>query len=359
MLKKISFLTFAFYLLTFFGCATIPQKEAIPTYSLNGATYFPLSLLCRQKSINFDYDTLSRTLVLSADMHKINAMVGETMVLVDGSAQNLEHRVELYAGAIVIPEEFKTRILDRLFKEKIPYTKTDNAFLNLRSIVVDAGHGGYDPGTTGRSGIKEKDVNLDIAKRLATLLKNEGIKVTLTRPTDNFVTLERRVAIANKSKADLFVSIHSNANRTRSLNGFEVYYTSLNVSDARRAEISAENAVLNLDSGCFGAMTKDLKATLWEMIYNYDRAESVELAKTICQSVDKELDTRVIGVKGAGFYVLKGACMPAILIEVGFLSNKNEEQLLKNTNYRQQITDAIFQGIRNYAKERMIAEVAN
>jgi N-acetylmuramoyl-L-alanine amidase len=227
----------------------------------------------------------------------------------------------------------------------------------IKKIVIDAGHGGKDPGTIGKRGLREKDVNLDIAKRLSRLLRSDGVEVIMTRSTDTFVSLERRVDIANNSRADLFISIHSNANRVRRLNGFEVYYISPNVNDSRRALYCAQNAALNLDRSCFsGAPSLNLKATLWDLIHTSNRAESIRLARDVCSVIDSNLNIKVLGIKGAPFYVLKGARMPAILIEAGFLSNSQEERLMKNAYYRQQIAESIEQGIQRYARDFTLME---
>jgi len=224
--------------------------------------------------------------------------------------------------------------------------------------VIDAGHGGTDPGTIGKGGLKEKYVNLDIAKRLSSLLKSQGLEVILTRSTDTFISLERRVAIANNSKADLFVSIHSNANRVRSLNGFEAYYVSPSVDDSKRALSSAQNAALDLDRSYFAQNPSlNLKAILWDMIYTSDRAEALRLSHSVCRAIDKNLSTRVLGVKSASFYVLKGVRMPAVLVEVGYLSNYKEERLIRNNYYRQQLAEAIGQGVNSFIKDAAYVEV--
>jgi N-acetylmuramoyl-L-alanine amidase len=222
--------------------------------------------------------------------------------------------------------------------------------------VIDAGHGGEDPGAIGRSGLREKDVTLDIAKRLSKLLKAEGIEVITTRSTDRFVPLSSRVEVANRSKADLFLSIHANANRVKSLNGFEVYYVSSSTDDSKRALIAAQDAPLDLDSSCFADSSLNLKAILWDMIYTNSRAESIELARSICKTIDRNSDTRILGIKGARFYVLKGVRIPAVLIEVGFLSNAGEERMLKNSYSRQKIAENIVEGINDYAQELVLTE---
>jgi N-acetylmuramoyl-L-alanine amidase len=260
---------------------------------------------------------------------------------------------------VVVPNKFKEQILDALFIERYPLRKTTLALIKLRKIVIDAGHGGNDPGAIGRTGLREKDVNLDIAKRLANLLKAEGIEVVMTRTADRFIPLERRVQITNNSRANLFVSIHSNANRVRSLSGFEVYYVSPSVNDTQRAYETAKDAGLNLDNAYFASNSLELKATLWDMIYTSGRAESIELSRAICRSLDRDLGTRILGIKGARFEVLRDTRIPAVLIEVGFLSNYNEERMLKNSYYRQRIAQGILDGIDDYAKDFTLMEVAS
>ncbi|MDD2752895.1 MAG: N-acetylmuramoyl-L-alanine amidase [Candidatus Omnitrophica bacterium] len=231
---------------------------------------------------------------------------------------------------------------------------------SIKKIVIDAGHGGNDPGAIGKTGLREKDVNLDIAKKLARVLKDSGIEVVLTRSSDNFIPLDRRVEISNNARADLFVSIHSNANRARLMNGFEVYYITPAASvDSRRALSAAQGGIAELGSESLFGSSLDLRATLWDMINNSNRADSIELAQAICHSIRQNLDTHVIGVKSANYYVLRGARMPAVLIEIGFVSNLQEERMLRNANYRQQVAEAIERGIENYARNFAFAEVNN
>lgn len=350
---------FAFYLLTFSGCATVPTREALPAYNINNTTYFPLASYSELRNINLQYDTFTRVVSLSKDSHRINLRVGDTLVVVDGRPQHISHPVDIYEGTVVLPYRFKEQVLDRLFKETYPPRKPVLASLKIRKIVIDAGHGGNDPGTIGRTGLREKDVNLDIANRLSKLLGSEGVEVVMTRNSDRFIPLPMRVEIANKSRADLFVSIHSNANRVRSLNGVEVYYVSPGVNDSRRAYAAAKSAALNLGDASFAGQSLNLKAILWDMIYTSARAESIELSRSICRSIGDSLDARIIGVKAARFEVLRGARMPAVLIEVGFLSNYNEERMLSNSYYRQRIAESIVQGIHDYAKDSGIREAAN
>ncbi len=332
------------------GCATVPVGQVFPAYDINGVSYVSLISLSESKGMSWDYDTFTRTVNLSKTTHKINLRVGDSLILVDGQSQHLRHPVDIYEGTVVVPYKFKEQVLDVLFRE-YPVSREAARPLKIKRIVIDAGHGGNDPGAISRSGLREKSVTLDMAKRLRNILKDKGFDVVMTRSTDVFIPLERRAEIANKAKADLFISVHANANRARSLKGFEVYHVSVNINDAQRALSSAQYADLDLDDSYFAGRSKNLKAILWDMIHTYNRAESIELSRSICKKIDAELDTRVLGIKGAGFYVLKGTRMPAVLIEIGFLSNSDEEKLLNNSYYRQQVTEAIADGVYNYARE--------
>jgi N-acetylmuramoyl-L-alanine amidase len=358
-LKKSVILIISTGLLALFlsGCATTSTRYTLPTYDISGVPYVSLSSLCASENINLDYDTYTRTAHLNKGTHKINLMVGETLVLIDGVPQYLKDPIRFYQGEVALPYKFKEQFLDSIFKENYPESRI--ILSNIKKIIVDAGHGGKDPGTIGKHGLREKDVNLDIAKRLSKLLRTGGVEVVMTRSSDNFISLERRVEIANDSNADLFVSVHANANRVRSMNGLEVYYVSPNTSDTKRALYCAQNARLSMDSACFASSPSlNLKATLWDMIHTSNRAESVRLARDICLVTENNLNTKVLGIKGAPFYVLKGAHIPAILVETGFLSNANEERMMKNAYYRQQIAESIEQGIQRYARDYRLMEAS-
>ncbi len=232
--KKLPILFYSLIVIWLFGCATIPLAENLPTYSINGATYLPLSPLCNTRGINLEYDPFTRIAILTKDIHRINLRCGDTLVLVDNKPVYLKHPVDIYQGAVVVPYRFKEQILDSLFKPYAPAAKVYLPITTIKKVVIDAGHGGNDPGAIGRTGLSEKTVVLDITKRLSNLLRADGIDVVMTRATDNFIPLPSRVSIANNSRADLFISIHANANRVRSLNGFEIYYVAPSVSDSER-----------------------------------------------------------------------------------------------------------------------------
>ena len=353
-----SFIICIFLVILISGCATVPMGENIPTYSISGVTYYPLSSLCDLRGVSMQYDTLLRTAYLSSDAKSVNLRVGDNLVLVNNNVMYLNSPVDIYQGAIVVPRQFKEQVFDVLFKPSIMVThRPSGGKIRLSKVVIDAGHGGNDPGAIGKNGLREKDVNLDIAKRLSSLLRAEGVQTVLTRSKDNFVPLSSRVSIANRSAADLFISIHSNANRSRSLSGFEVYYVAPSVSDSKRAALTARSSSLNLKEAIFASNSTDLKAIVWDMIYTNSRAESIELSRSLCKVMDASIDANILGVKSARFQVLKGVRTPGILVEVGFLSNLNEEGLLKTSAYRQKLAEGILEGLRGYSEDMALVEV--
>ncbi|MCM8796509.1 MAG: N-acetylmuramoyl-L-alanine amidase [Candidatus Omnitrophica bacterium] len=339
------------------GCVTVPSRPGYSTYNLHGAAYISLAQLCNSRGIDWQYDIFTQTVTLQKGLHHINMRIQDTLILVDGAARRLERPVDIYNGMVVVPYSFKERTIDSLFSQAYSPSSQTLPSITIKKVVIDAGHGGKDAGAIGRTGLREKDVNLDIAKRLARLLREKGIEVVMTRISDIYVSLEKRVAIANNSGADIFISIHSNANRVRSLSGFEVYYVSSTVSDSRRAISAATNVPLRLASASFASNSFDLKAILWDMIYTANRAESIELARSICRKMDRN-GVKVLGVKAARFEVLRGARMPAVLIEVGFVSNLSEERMLRNSYFRERISETIVAGIQDYSRNCELTAIA-
>ena len=339
------------------GCATLPTGENIATYSIGGQIYYPLISLCDLRGVAMQYEPLLHTVYLSKDNKTVNLRAGDNLVLVNDNIVHLNFPVDIYQGTIVVPRQFKEQVFDLLFKQPAFVHRRGAEKIKLTKVIIDAGHGGNDPGAIGKSGLREKDVNLDIAKRLSNLLKVEGVQAVLTRSSDKFIPLSSRVSIANKSGADLFISVHSNAARSRSLNGFEVYYVAPSVSDAKRAALTARSTSLNLKNAIFASNAQELRTILWDMIYANSRAESIELSKTLCKVMDATIDANILGVKNARFQVLKGIRMPGVLIEVGFVSNLNEERLLRTDAYRQKLVQGIVESLRDYSQDMALVEL--
>jgi N-acetylmuramoyl-L-alanine amidase len=354
-----TFLTCISMVILISGCATIPTGEHIATYSISGVTYYPLVSLCDLRGVQLQYDTLLRTADLSKDTQHVSLRIGDALILVNGDIVHLNYPIDVYEGTIAVPRQFKEQVFDLLFKPVVlAHRRVGKGKIKLTKVVIDAGHGGNDPGAIGRHGLREKDVNLDIAKKLSSLLKEEGVQTVLTRSSDRFIPLSTRVNIANKAGAELFICIHANANRSRISSGFEVYYVAPSVSDSKRAALTARSASLNLKDAVFASNNQDLKTIVWDMIYTNSRAESIELSHSLCRVMDSCIDANILGVKSARFQVLRGITMPGILIEVGFVSNLNEERLLKTSAYRQKIAEGILEGIRDYSQNMALVEVS-
>lgn len=343
------------------GCATIPAHKAagfpVENFYINNITYYPLSSVCRYLHIDWDYDPLGRQVSLKKADTEVKLLIDSQMVLVNGSPLDIGQPVIIHNGSAVIPLKLKEMVIDKFYCPVLPEKTPAYALAHaLRRIVVDAGHGGHDPGAIGRTGLREKDVNLDIARRLSNLLEAKGIEAVMTRSVDKFITLEQRAEIANRARADFFVSLHSNSARSSRLSGFEVYYVTDKLSDTERALRAARSADLNIEPSSFYKDSLDLKATLWDMLYTRYRGDSIILAQSICESAGRGMGVKILGVKSAPFYVLKGARIPAVLVEVGFVSNPSEERYLRNSFYRQQIAEAICDGILRYGRQYELAQ---
>jgi N-acetylmuramoyl-L-alanine amidase len=225
----------------------------------------------------------------------------------------------------------------------------------VRRVVVDAGHGGHDPGAIGPGRVKEKDVTLAIAQRLARRLRAEGFEVVLTRSADRYLALEERTAIANTARGDLFVSIHANAHPQRSRTGVETYVLDV-AHDRYAARLAARENGLDLGG------TREVARILADLDAKASAGPSARLALLVQREVTSGIRARVgavrdIGVKSALFYVLLGARMPAVLVETGFISNREEERRLASARYQDEVAAGIARAVAAFARseERVAA----
>src|ERR1700682_1108737 len=219
--------------------------------------------------------------------------------------------------------------------------------LKIGKIVIDAGHGGHDTGTIGPNGLLEKDVVLDVAKRLGRLLETRlGAEVIYTRQDDTFIPLETRTAIANRERADLFISIHANSSRDSDARGVETYYLNFTSSPEALEVAARENAVSEKSIHELQDLVK--KIALKEKI-----EESREFAGDVQESLYGGLGLNTAGIRNRGikkapFIVLIGANMPSILAEISFVSNPTDERRLETSDYRQRIAESLYRGIAKY-----------
>ncbi|MBS2023704.1 MAG: N-acetylmuramoyl-L-alanine amidase [Deltaproteobacteria bacterium] len=222
--------------------------------------------------------------------------------------------------------------------------------LQIHKIVIDAGHGGKDTGAIGKNGVREKDVALSIAKKVAERLRALGFEVVLTRDRDVFLSLDERTRLANEAGADLFLSVHCNSARKRTLSGVETW--TLNVAADRYAKRLA--AFENADAG---RHVSDLKMILADLFTKVNAGDARELASAVQSAMVRTIRSRVgpvkdNGVKHALFYVLLGAKMPAVLVETAFLSNPTEEKRLKAAKYQDSAAEAIARGVKDFVDAR-------
>lgn len=220
--------------------------------------------------------------------------------------------------------------------------------LKMGKIVIDPGHGGRDTGTIGPNGLMEKDVALDVAKRLAKLVEERlGAQVVLTRSEDVTLPLEARTELANQEKADLFLSIHVNASRYQGVNGVETYYLNLTRSRADLEVAARENAG---SSRSLHQLTELVQKIALDDKIEESRDFASHLQTALYQLArDQDPRSRNRGVKKAPFVVLIGTQMPSVLVELGFVSNPTEERLLREESHRQRIAEALCDGVANYA----------
>jgi N-acetylmuramoyl-L-alanine amidase len=217
----------------------------------------------------------------------------------------------------------------------------------IRTIVIDPGHGGKDVGALGPKGLQEKELTLAICRKLADALSAKvGARVVLTREDDTLISLDQRTAIANQYKADLFLSVHLNAAVTKVAKGSETYFLSLEASDelARKAA-ETENSTLSADSA------SDLKLILWDLAQQAYLDESSRFAQAIQEEMNAASAVHNRGVKQAPFKVLVGATMPAALVEVGFISNPEEEAKLQTPEFQSLLVDALTRAVQRYKAE--------
>jgi N-acetylmuramoyl-L-alanine amidase len=249
-----------------------------------------------------------------------------------------------------------------IFKE-IPHAERDSSLAKrleadhnkwaLDVVVIDPGHGGKDPGAIGPTKLKEKEITLDVGIRLAKALEEKGVKTIMTRNDDRFIPLSERSGIANRSGGKLFISLHCNADKSRNGVGTETYFLAPTKTERAMEVALLENEVIRLEDSRdkYHDLTEENFILLSMAQANFTR-ESQNLAGIVHQSVGPKVGLKSRGVDQAGFYVLIGASMPAVLYEMAFISNRTEEKKLKDREFRQQIADGLCDAILRFLQEQ-------
>ncbi|MGB4704270.1 MAG: N-acetylmuramoyl-L-alanine amidase [Candidatus Saccharicenans sp.] len=220
----------------------------------------------------------------------------------------------------------------------------------IKTIVIDPGHGGNETGARGVYGTLEKDVTLSIARKLKEVIERElKYRVLMTREADVTLPLERRAALANNNKADLFISIHVNGSRRTAATGSETFFLSLNATDEESRRLAYfENNSEELENRVPEKDFDDLKLILWDMAQSAYLKQSSQLAEFVQLELNELLNTRNRGVKQAPFKVLTGVACPAILVEVAFITNPEEEKKLQSEDFQMTVAEAIYRGLNKF-----------
>jgi N-acetylmuramoyl-L-alanine amidase len=277
-------------------------------------------------------------------------------VLVNGDFRRLPRPTRYSGGEVLVAQELRAALRSvTLFPPSRPLTRVRA----VRKVVLDPGHGGHDPGALGRGGLREKDVNLDIALRLAQRLRERGIEVVLTRTTDVFISLEERSRIANREQPDLFLAIHADASPRASTAGATSYLVKEVFEHAglgtvtldERAGLAARETSLNPTHVRVLPSSATLALVLWQVMLSEYRRESRLLAEGVQRHLAARTGQPDRGVQEAAYAVLKWTYTPAVLIEVGFLSNPTWEAQLASPDYRERTAQAIADAVSDFDRD--------
>jgi N-acetylmuramoyl-L-alanine amidase len=338
MIRKSYFLLILLLLFTA-GCATVPRIQ-------QGAGV-PLTLegLCSKYGVDCGWDGVSQTVSMDYQGQKVQALVGSSTVMIGDTKLVLSAPLKRQRGLIMVPPDF-----EKLVFAPPSGTHVGISFVGRRlgKVIVDAGHGGKDPGAMGAGGMKEKDIDLDIARRVAKSFRNEGVEVILTRDSDEFITLSDRTELASIPTADIFISIHANATKSHRARGIEVYYmgslTGLDKVEAQRLQNEKKLCrTLNMKQD-----VPELRRIVADMLYSYKMSDAAPLSEAVANGLYQDLRQGSRGSKTARFFVLRNTLIPAVLVEVGFISNPQEAMLLRDGAYRQKIADSIAKSVLRY-----------
>jgi len=325
-----------FLIISITGCASTSQGSFIRKPSKS--SYIDIDSFCQENNFQYSYDTIDDIVTMHSPEKEIKLLLNSPVVSIAGSILNFKNAPLYYQGNIFIPRQIENVINSREFVVFKP-------LFAIKTVVIDPGHGGKDPGAVSPRGLKEKIINLQISKYLKQELQKQGFKVFLTRDKDNYLSLRQRVDFARKNNADLFISIHTNSSHSQKLSGAEIYYllpSRIN-SRERSIRLARSEKFQGKDIGF------DVEAMLWDLIITKNYSFSVELSDALYFAF-KDFGFKVRSPKKAPFYVLRYAYVPSVLVETGYLSNYYEEKALRGKHYQKQIAQAVTAGVMKLKK---------
>jgi len=323
-----------------------PTRSAIPR------GYLPLDSVARSQGYTLRYDSGPNVYRMTNGSHTVVVGPGMLHSLIDGRAYALYSRPVYVNGHLMVPNalsSYLARLGSRSVSSRFGYSPAPGVgAIKLRRVVIDAGHGGKDPGAVGRRGYKEKTINLQIATLVAQILRAKGVQVVMTRTSDRFVDLHRRGHVANTAHADLLVSIHANATRSRWTSGIETFYQSPRISDSSRARRAASM----YDGRAFGYQYRTVSSerSAFQRGMRRNRYLSKRLGSFVQRRLVAASGESSRGVKPKNLCVLRETYVPAVLVETGFISNAKTEIRFRSSSYRRRIASAIAAGIADYSR---------
>ncbi len=336
-----------------------PQENFIKLTRFDQIDYFNVLELNKAFDSYILFDPVNRRLSIDIYDEVMIFIVNSSFVLYQNESYNFYYKLINAQGANYLPVHFISKVLPAILPDKISYaedTRIITAQLpvdrSFHTVVIDPGHGGKDPGAIGFSQKNhEKDVVLQVSKLIKQLVEKElDVKVLLTRNDDSFVPLQDRTAFANRNSANLFISLHCNAAPHNRSEGIEVFFLSTARTDEARAVEMMENSVVEIYEGGKDALDNydSLSLVLMDMAQAEHLQESSYLAIKLQANLVKNTGANDRGVKQAGFYVLRGAFMPSVLVELGFINNRNEEKKLIDPAYQMKLAEAVYESIKSY-----------
>ncbi len=356
-----------FLLILFDSSSVFSETVKLPLYG-NGGFVSLVDLNPLFPELKFSSKESTLVSHIQSPQGKISFRIGSSFYTLDGKINKIAKPPLIKNGDLYLPIDIVEAVFLNLisydmrykFKEKellvdIPKEPTPKRNINVKAIIIDAGHGGKDPGTSDSAGNFEKNVSLSVARYLYLYLRKyyPEIRLLMTRKTDHFVELEDRSKLANTILKDtrdsIFISLHCNASLNEKADGFEIYY----LSQSPSTEEARETALLE-NKFIVPHSHKTVAAIQSQMLSSVTQRRSKKLAESIESDYDKGMDTLITsrGVKKADFSVLRGSLMPAVLIEMGYLTSPGESKILQDKSYQKKIARSIIKGIHKYASSK-------
>lgn len=363
----------------FFNSAS---AKNVPVIKIEGKNYVPLHSFIDEFNIENSFDVTFQKGRLYYKSHYVVYKTGYSLLIIDNLITHLDDPVIRWKGGIYIPADGAKIILNSFYFAMNAEISDSRLFLSgatqdkpggsekiipkpearerIGFIILDPGHGGKDPGAIGKGGLQEKALTLQISRQVEKTLKSrlKEVKVKATRNSDVFIELAERTEIANRElkrgNNGLFISIHVNASISSKVSGFETYFLSQNPTneEARKTAALENNVVILERNSSGGKKYDDVDQVEALMMTTQIQRESSLLAESIQKGLGKNIkEFRSRGVQRADFFVLRGALMPAVLVEVGFITNTKEASFLKRADYQNSIAKGISDGIVDFIHE--------